>query len=200
VLRFDRPWEGTAVTDGMVMSSRDGLSFDVWPESFIRPGLRTRENWFYGDNYQSLGLVETKSAIEGAPDELSFYVTEAVSLDAVARSRRHTVRIDGFVSVNARLSGGELLTRPVTFDGDGLVLNFSSSAVGGIWVELQDRDGHKIESRGLDDCDEVWGDDLAWTVSWRGDRDLSALAGRPVRLRFLLRDADLYSLRFADGD
>ncbi len=34
------PREGTAVTDGMFMSSRDGQHFNVWPESFIRPGLR----------------------------------------------------------------------------------------------------------------------------------------------------------------
>ena len=190
--------EGTAVTDGMLMSSRDGLNFDVWPESFNRPGLRTSGNWLYGDNYQSLGLIETRSAIEGAPDELSFFVTEATNLDGIAaRSRRYTIRIDGFVSVNAGLSGGELLTRPVIFDGDRLVLNFSSSAAGGIAVEVQDANGHAVDGRSLEDCDEVWGDDLARTVSWRGDPDVGGLAGQPVRLRFRLRDADLYSLRFA---
>ncbi len=45
--------EGTAVTDGMFMSSRDGLNFDIWPESFIRPGLKVKDAWFYGDNYQN---------------------------------------------------------------------------------------------------------------------------------------------------
>ena len=190
--------EGTAVTDGMLMSSRDGLNFDVWPESFNRPGLRTSGNWLYGDNYQSLGLIETRSAIEGAPDELSFFVTEATNLaDVEARSRRYTIRIDGFVSVNAGLEGGELVTRPLVFDGDRLVLNFSSSAAGVIWVELQDANGQPVDGRRLEDCDEVWGDDLARTVSWRGDRDVGGLAGQPVRLRFRVRDADLYSLRFA---
>ena len=47
--------EGTALTDGMFMSSRDGRNFRVWPESFIRPGLRLKYNWFYGDNYQNWG-------------------------------------------------------------------------------------------------------------------------------------------------
>ena len=70
------PREGTAITDGMFMSSRDGKHFQVWPESFIRPGLRTTDNWFYGDNYQNWGLVETKSAIADAPKEMSMYVTE----------------------------------------------------------------------------------------------------------------------------
>ena len=34
------PREGTAVTDGMFITSRDRQNFSVWPESFLRPGLR----------------------------------------------------------------------------------------------------------------------------------------------------------------
>jgi hypothetical protein len=34
-------------------------------------------------------------------------------------------------------------------------------------------------------------------VSWRGSEDVSKLAGEPVRVRFVLRDADLYAFRFA---
>ena len=60
----------------MFITSRDRKHFSVWPESFVRPGLRIRDSWFYGDTYQNWGLVETKSAIEDAPPELSLYVTE----------------------------------------------------------------------------------------------------------------------------
>ena len=189
--------EGTAMTDGMFMSSRDGLNFDIWPEAFIRPGLRLKENWFYGDNYQGRGLVETASHVAGAADELSVYVTEATFLDyTVARFRRFTLRVDGFVSVRGRLSGGQLVTRPFVFDGGELALNFSSSAGGGIRVEIQDRAGYAVPGFGLEDCHDLFGDDLERVVSWRGGGDLSALAGQPVRLRFELRDADLYSLQF----
>ena len=189
--------EGTAMTDGMFMSSRDGQSFNVWPESFIRPGLRDTGGWFYGDNYQSWGLVETASHIEGAPNELSVYVTEAhEQMDLTERLRRHTIRIDGFVSVAARMDGGELLTHPLVFEGELLVLNFSSSAAGDIRVELQDANGYALDGFGLHDCDPVYGDDLARTVSWNGAADVSALVGQPVRLRFALRDADLYSIQF----
>ena len=48
----------------------------------------------------------------------------------------------------------------------------------------------------LADCHEVYGDDLERAVAWKGNPDLGALAGKPVRLRFELRDADLYSYRF----
>ena len=189
--------EGTAMTDGMFMSSRDGINFDIWPEAFIRPGLRLKENWFYGDNYQGRGLVETASNVAGAADELSVYVTEATFLDyTVARFRRFTLRVDGFVSVRGKLSGGQLVTRPFVFDGGELALNFSSSAGGGIRAEVQDRTGYAIPGFGLEDCHDLFGDDLERVVSWRGDGDLSTLAGKPVRLRFELRDADLYSLRF----
>ena len=185
------------MTDGMFMSSRDGLNFDIWPEAFIRPGLRLKENWFYGDNYQGRGLVETASHVAGAADELSVYVTEATFLDyTVARFRRFTLRVDGFVSVRGKLSGGQLVTRPFVFDGGELVLNFSSSAGGGIRAEVQDRAGYAIPGFALEDCHDLFGDDLARVVSWHGGGDLSALAGQPVRLRFELRDADLYSLQF----
>ncbi len=191
------PREGTAVTDGMFMSSRDGQHFNVWPESFLRPGLRLKENWFYGDNYQNWGLVETPSTIEAAGNEISVYASEASHLaQDTERLRRYTIRIDGFVSVNAPLSGGELLTKPLVFDGNALVLNFSSSAAGDVRVEVQDARGHVIEGYALDDCHEVWGDDLARTVKWGDTTDLSRLSGQPVRLRFVIRDADLYSIQF----
>ena len=53
--------EGTAVTEGLFMSSRDGNNFTVFQEAFIRPGLRAKDSWFYGDNYQNNGIDETKS-------------------------------------------------------------------------------------------------------------------------------------------
>ena len=179
------------------MSSYNGIDFNIWPESFIRPGLRIRDGWFYGDNYQNKGLVETESKIEGAEKELSIYLQEGYhQVDSITRLRRHTIRIDGFVSVQARLSGGEFITKPIIFEGSELVLNFSTSVPGGIKVEIQDEIGHVIEGFSLDDCHEIWGDDLARTVKWGDTTDVSSLAGRPVRLRFFLKDADLYSIQF----
>ena len=189
--------EGTAVTDGMFMSSRDGHHFNVWPESFIRPGLRLTGNWFYGDNYQNWGLVETKSHIDGAPDEISVYGSEDSHQGDDCRYRRYTIRIDGFVSMQAPLSGGEFVTKPLTFKGDQLVINFSTSGAGSIQVEIQDTSGDAIPGFGLDDCPEVFGDDLERVVTWKNGTDVSQLSGQPIRLRFLLKDADLYSIRFS---
>jgi hypothetical protein len=77
------------------------------------------------------------------------------------------------------------------------VLNFSASAAGSIRVELvRDQMDVPIEGFTLDDCVEVLGDDIERVVRWSGGSNLSRLSGVPVRLRFMLKDADLYSLRF----
>jgi hypothetical protein len=187
---------GTAFTDGMFMSSRDGLRFDVWPESFVRPGIQRPGSWFYGDNYQNWGIVETDSPFEGAPRELSFYLSEAGRQKDGNRLRRFTLRIDGFVSVKAPLSGGAMTTKPLRFDGQRLEMNFSTSAAGSVRVEIQDGSGKSIPGFALDDCHPHYGDQLARTVQWKGGADVSRLTGKPVRLRIELKDADLYSFRF----
>ena len=188
--------EGSAMTDGMFMSSRDGQQFKVWPESFIRPGLRKRDNWFYGDNYQNWGLVQTKSAFSDGPQELSLYVSEGALQGNSLVLRRFTMRIDGFVSVEAPLSGGRLLTRPLRFQGGRLSINFSTSAVGTLRAELQTVEGKPVEGFAMQDCLPLYGDSLQGIIRWKGGTDVSKLAGRPLRILFQLKDADLYSIKF----
>jgi hypothetical protein len=140
--------------------------------------------------------VETPSDIEGAPDELSLYASEDYWTGTSSRLRRYTLRMDGFVSAQAGLAGGELVTKPITFDGAELQLNFSTSAAGSIRVEIQDADGAPIDGFSLNDALGVIGDDLDRPALWKSGTDVSELAGRPVRLRFVLSDADLYAFRF----
>ncbi|MEX0728748.1 MAG: hypothetical protein WD065_20915, partial [Planctomycetaceae bacterium] len=192
------PREGTAITDGMFMSSRDARTFRVWPESFIRPGLRQTDSWFYGDNYQNWGLVETASAIDDAPPEISIYVTESTLQDRTAYIRRQTMRVDGFVSVTAPLSGGELITKLIKFTGNKLLLNYSTSAAGSIRIEVQNEAGEPLEGFALADSPELYGDSLSQAMLWKEGSDLGTLAGKPVRLRIELKDADLYSMQFAE--
>jgi hypothetical protein len=187
---------GAALTDGLFMSSRDGRIFKRWGEAFIRPGPQVEGNWAYGDNYQNWGIIETPSALEGAPQELSFFVTEGYWRGNSTYFRRYTLRIDGFVSVHAPLGGGEFVTRPLTFAGNELAINFSTSAAGSISAEIQDAGGDPIDGFALKDCPEIIGDELERRVRWAKESEVGRLAGRPVRLRFVLKDADLYSFRF----
>ncbi len=190
------PRYGSAVTDAVFMASRDGLRFRRWGEAFIRPGPQTTRSWVYGDNFVVRGMIPTASAVEDEPDELSLYATDGYWEGSATALRRYTLRTDGFVSINAPLSGGEVLTRPLVFRGGALALNIATSGAGGVQVELQDVDGEPIDGFRLADCPLARGDALALRVRWTNGGDLSALAGRPVRLRIRLSDADLYALQF----
>ena len=114
------------------------------------------------------------------------------------RIRRLSVRPWGFVSVHAGFDAGEMLTKPLLFGGRALHLNYSTSAAGSVQVEVQDGSGRAVAGLGLDNMEPLFGDELDAAVKWRGG-DLGALAGKPVRLRFVLKDADLFALRFGDG-
>lgn len=187
---------GSAVTDGLLMTSRDGLRFHRWNEAFLRPGLRTQHNWAYGDNYFARGILETAPTDDDTPRELSLFATESYFTGTWSRLRRLTLRIDGFGSIFAPLEGGEVTTHPLVFDGSTLVLNASTSAGGSIFVELQDAAGKALPGFSIDDCSEIFGDYLDYEVRWKGGRDVSALIGQPVRVRFRLKDADVFSMRF----
>ena len=189
------PRYGTAVTDGLFMSSRDGRLFRRWGEAIIRPGVERKHNWVYGDGYQSYGLLETPAADPLAPPELSAYAPENYWKESVCL-RRYTFRMDGFVSLNAPLKGGEMVTKPLTFAGKQLLLNFATSAAGSVKVEIQDAAGQPLPGHALADCDDVFGDAIERPVSWKGSPDVSALAGKPVRLRFVMKDADVWAIRF----
>ena len=142
-------------------------------------------------------MVETKSHLEDAPDEISLYAVDGYWEGTYTSVRRYTLRVDGFVSVNAPFSGGEIVTKPIVFDGGNLALNVETGAAGSIQVEIQDVEGRPIDGYTLDECPEIFCDELRYIVRWRYQGgDVRALAGRPVRLRFMLRDADLYSFQF----
>jgi hypothetical protein len=76
------------------------------------------------------------------------------------------------------------------------MLNFATSAAGSLQVEMQEEDGQPVPGLALTDCLPIFGDELERVVRWTKGTDLASLAGRPVRLRFRLHDADLYSFRF----
>lgn len=189
---------GMAITEGLFMASRDGVTFKRWNEAFLPPGIERPGTWNYGHQYLAWHVVETRSALEGAPNELSFYTTESYWTGNSSALRRYTLRLDGFVSIRAPMSGGELITQPITFTGKHLSLNFASSAAGGLQVELQDADGKALPCFSLEDAEPLFGDSVDRIVRWKKGPDVSAHAGKPIRLRFLLKDADLYSLRFIE--
>ncbi|HAH44673.1 MAG TPA: hypothetical protein DCM07_07390, partial [Planctomycetaceae bacterium] len=159
------------------------------------------ERWWQRNNHIAWGITTTPSPLPGHVPELSLYAIENYYVGP-CRLRRFTLRQDGFVSINAPYTGGEMTTRLITFDkskGDTpveLELNLATSAAGSVQYELLDGSGEPIPGFTLKESEEFYGDELAHTATWKGKTDLSQLAGKPVRIRFVLKDADLYSLRF----
>jgi len=190
---------GSAVTDSLLIASRDGRSFYRWNDAFLRPGLRTRHNWAYGDNYLAWHVLETSSTFDDSPNELSLFATESYFTGSICRLRRYTLRLDGFASIHAPNNGGVVITKPIIFSGSNLRLNFSSSAAGSVQVEIQDSSGRILPGFGLQNCHVIFGDATDRQVKWKAKGDLKSLAGKPIRLRFVLREADIYAFRFSDS-
>lgn len=177
------------ISDAVLMSSRDGLRFSRWVEAFLRPGTDWQV-WTDRNNYPAWGMVQT------SPDEISLYWTEHYRHPTM-RFRRGTIRTDGFVSVHAGAEAGEIITRPLVFLGSKLLVNYATSAVGWLRFELCDESGIPLPGFALSGSECLYGNEIEHQVRWEGDPNLGAYAGQRVRLRVQLRDADLYSIRFA---
>jgi len=63
-------------------------------------------------------------------------------------------------------------------------------------VEVQGTDGTPVDGYRLEDSSPTFGDELAREIRWKGGSDVGRLAGQPVRLRFILKDADLFAFSF----
>ncbi|NLS93314.1 MAG: hypothetical protein GXX96_14250 [Planctomycetaceae bacterium] len=170
-------------TDIVFMATRAGAtSYErLFPEAYIRPGLDP-DRWGSRSNYVALNVVPTGDA------EMSIYHAKS--------GHRYVLRTDGFVSVAAGIKQGELVTKPLVFEGNRLVVNYSTSAAGSLAVEIQTPDGTSIPGFSLADCNVVVGDTVAGCISWRGNPDLEAWAGKPVRLRLVMTECDVYSFKF----
>jgi hypothetical protein len=178
-------------SDAVLLTTRG----DKWYErtsldGFLRPGIGP-QNWVSRTNYPALNVVPI-----GA-NEMSFYVNQDYA-QPTAHLRRYTLRLDGFASMRAPYRGGELVTKPLTFKGKRLLLNFATSAAGGIRVEVQDEAGKPIPGYSLKESRETIGNEIERAVAWQDGSDVSRLAGKTIRLRFVMKDADLFALRFAE--
>ncbi len=182
---------GVASSDAVLMSARGGDRYDrTFMEAFIPPGPDPAD-WVARDNTPALGIVP------GNMRELFLYRLSHYA-QSTSHVTRYTLRLDGFVSVRAPYRGGEMTTRPFTFDGRELEINYSTSAAGWIRVEIQDQQGNPLPGFSGEENPEMIGDEIARIVRWKEESDVSALAGSTVRLRFLMKDADLYSFRFRE--
>jgi len=178
---------GSAITDCVIMYSRDGKHFKRDDNAFLSAGYEQGNCWIYGDFYLSYGLCETESDDTPGVTEYSFYSPEGYRTNPVSFVR-YTIRLDGFYSLRADYSGGEFVTKPMTL-GDSLSINFKTSALGDIRIIILDEHGEPIDGY---DSGYLFGNSTNRPVAFA--KPLSELAGKPVKLKFIMKDADIYSI------
>ena len=142
------------------------------------------ELWIYyvGSNRDHDGYIDTTAA-------------EEKHLTGISRA---VLRLDGFVSADADYAGGEITTPLIKFSGKRLELNVDTSGGGSVTVELLDENDKPIPGFSKDDVTPVNGNSVRMPVRWGDRADVSTLAGKPLRLRFHMRDCKMYAFQFAD--
>lgn len=180
-------------TDLEIGFSRDGLDW-IRPNR-SKPFLSTSQvpgAWDRGYLHATGGVC----LVVG--DELYFYVSGFSGNSPILGNHAYaggsvglvTLRRDGFASLGTT-GHGEMTTKLLTFSGQHLFANVDCRG-GSIRVAVLDDEGRVIPGFSLDDCEAIARNDVTCPVRWRSG-DLASLAGRPVRFRFALENAQLYS-------
>ena len=185
--------------DTRLSVSRDGKSFQRCGgrKPFMGPGPE--------GSFSSRSIWEMPNPIR-VGDELWIYYTganwdENGTVDPSAQSRlsgidRAVMRLDGFISADADYSGGEVRTPSIQFSGSRLELNVDTGAGGSVLVELQHDNGQPVQGFTANEASFICGNSVRMPVRWGERQDVSELAGKPIKIRFVMRDCKLYAFQF----
>lgn len=100
------------------------------------------------------------------------------------------IRVDGFVSMDAGILGGALVTKPFTTPRSRLLVNVDSAA-GSMRAEVIDEAGQPIPGLTSAECIPITADSVAREVRWASGARIPT--DKVVKLRFLLYKASIYS-------
>jgi len=159
---------------------RSGTFSSKWTWSLPNPIRMGDELWVYyfADNRDHDGFVDPAAA------------RRKTAVD------RAILRLDGFVSADAAYTGGELITPLLTFAGSRLELNVDPGAGGSVRVELLDEDHKPIKGYTRNDATALYQNSVCLPAAWGTNRSVAAMAGKPISIRFLMRDCRLYAFQF----
>ncbi len=192
------PRVGIAVTDSLFMTSRDGEDWTRYTTAFLTPELENEHNWIYGDTELAYGLIDS-----GRNTYYMYALDYCLSHYHPKQLALYELRQDGFACMAADAAEREIVTKPLIFTGSQLHLNFETTAAGSIYVEVLTPEGEPLSPISV----EVYGNSIDRPVYFSTGpsidaitaapaTDFAAFADRPIRLRFKLREAKLYSMWF----
>jgi hypothetical protein len=157
----------------------------VVPQYQVR--LENGENWVYGDGYFARGMIETPSEIKGEPNELSLFCISGYRARPTTLDR-YTIRMDGLFSWSTNFKGGTVLTKPFTFEGSKMSVNFATSAFGYLCVSFCDEQGAEISGY---NSGRLFGNTIDRPCEF--EKSLTELNGKTVRMKISMKDAEFYS-------
>jgi len=200
-------WSGEGGNEGtgevQLAVSRDGINFKRYRRpAYIKHGWHANHYTGWPWVYHGM-IVRDNRVYQYVSFRTSGHGAIDVVPDAVGETYRGVMRveqkIDRFVAAEFDYTGGRIVTDPIIFEGDCLVLNIDTGALGEARVALLKADGTPIPGFTTADCDIINADWIKRTVSWRqGDTNLSAWSGQPVRLEFECRGGRIFAFRFAE--
>jgi hypothetical protein len=178
-----------------IVSSHDGIHWTR--EEGDRPPILPdgpAGSWDYG-----MVFTTTQPMVEGGTIRL--YYGGFNDLHAQAKNWHGaiglaTLRKDGFASLDAGATPGTITTQKIDHASGPLRVNFSAPS-SSVKVEVLDESGTVLPGYSQAECNVLAGDSVDQVVTWTGHAELPAGVA-PVRLRFILQNASVYS--FAAGD
>jgi hypothetical protein len=176
--------------DVQLASSRNAKHWDRLIREPIIPCSSVKGAWDYGNNCTS------SDPPVRVGDELWIYYSGRSTMHNEVPNRGAiglgTLRLDGFVSMNAGEEEGTLLTKPVRLCGKDLFLNVDA-AEGVVQCEVLTDSSGPIRGFSRADCRPINKDRVREPVRWGSGKDLSSVSDKSVRLRFFLSNAQLFA-------
>ncbi len=186
------------IMDFYIGTSRDGISYDKsWIHARKPLVPRGEAGSFDKDGIKPPSQIVTYDdehwIYYGGMDERHYSIGRHLNIGLAK------LRLDGFVSLEAKDLWGQVTTKPFKLEGDTLEVNIDALQ-GEFFVEVLDADDQPYDKYDKDHSQKSSGvDKIRFRNQWKGDRNLSGLKGRVIKLRFHLRNAKLYSFTIRES-
>jgi len=205
ILGHESRGHGSGTVETQIAVSRDGRDWYRYPRP-VYAGIGDYLGRYVPQAYFAEGMIRRGNEIWQYVYGAGIYHSTFEEEDKLDAVYRVVQRLDGFVSADAPYhTHGIIITRPLTFEGNRLVLNIDTDAAGYAQVGFLDEEGEPIPGFGVDNGLYINGDYLDKEAEFlvegtRTTADISALEGRPVKVMIRMRGAKLFALQFQTAD
>jgi len=212
---------GSGPIETQVATSRDGIHWKRYPRP-VYVGTGTHQNWPVNQAYLAHGMIRRGNEIWQYYFGTEIYHSTWSKDKSKSAVYRVVQRVDGFVSADTPYEKeGYLITKPLIFKGNRLVLNIDTDAAGYAQVGFLDENGDPIPGFSVNDCVYINGDfietEVEWFPNWKEfpsvegkkieelipykeqfelTKDLSQFEGKVVQVVFRMRGSKLYAMQF----